>query len=669
MIGTHQLLSIERKVSPTTFALSLGLALTGIVTWLIDGHGVFVQFTVLAHVATALPFTVAIVFYSWLHFRRTIGFRRAGVLLSGLATTGFIVAVAATGLWMTYEGRPATQIWVYTVHVTVALVLCLLIGLHTILHFVSLPERRKADPFPSLPRGSSRMVITFNVALFCILGIASVLYATTTSPYAGLPVVADYAYPYGDHPFRPSQTETSSGMFVHVDQIAASHKCMSCHTGIAKQWLSSAHRQAASDPAYVTNIELLVENKGIAATRYCEGCHAPIALLTGELSDGGRHGGVSASPANVEGVSCMSCHGIESVVHLKGVASYRFAPANQYLFAQSQLPWLTRVHNLLVRVSPEQHRRDMARPLLREPALCATCHAQFMDKDMNNWGWVKMQDEYSSWLQSPFSGAQDEEFSAPTPVTCNDCHMPLITVDDPAKDANGRVRSHHFPGANTMLPLLSGDTAQLALTNDFLQSNKLRVNIDQPTRDDVPQTAFALEQQLRGGNETPFFLYLDEAADIKVVVSNHGVGHDFPGGTIDINEAWIEFLVVDAEGREVYVSGDTGPDSAVDESAHFYRSLAVDRNGNHVWKHDLFNMVGESFRRVVAAGESDIAEYRFDVPSWVKSPLTVTATLKYRKLNSRYARWALGEAYRPLPIVDMAWDSLSIPIKIRRQVR
>ncbi len=173
---------------------------------------------------------------------------------------------------------------------------------------------------------------------------------------------------------------------------------------------------------------------------------------------------------------------------------------------------------------------------------------------------------------------------------------------------------------------------------------------------------------MRNFEEAPFYQYLGEQAEIHVVVSNRGVGHDFPGGTIDINQAWIEFLVMDAEGELVFSSGTIDETNTVDNNAYFYRSLPVDRNGDLVWKHDLFNMVGESFRRVIKAGESDIVSYSFVVPSWAKSPLTVASTLKYRKLNDRYARWALKDQYVKIPVVDLTWDSLSIPVRIRKEV-
>jgi hypothetical protein len=101
--------------------------------------------------------------------------------------------------------------------------------------------------------------------------------------------------------------KTYNGKFIDKLQIANSLDCAQCHQDIAAQWYASIHRQAASDPTYVHNIELPSTKKEIAATRHCEGCHAPIAFLTGQLSEGGQHGGISGTEALNEGVNCMSC--------------------------------------------------------------------------------------------------------------------------------------------------------------------------------------------------------------------------------------------------------------------------------------------------------------------------------------------------------------------------
>jgi hypothetical protein len=536
---------------------------------------------------------------------------------------------------------------------------------------VLLPIKRKqveTQVFASLPTTSfSRfkkpllMIVLINI-------IATGLYALLPNPYSTEPVTKPYNYKYGEHPFRPSQTETYHHQFLDAKQIATSNDCASCHSDIAQEWHSSAHRQAASDRAYVTNISLLSDKKGIEATRYCEGCHAPIALLTGQLSKGGQHGGVKNTVANTEGIPCLGCHAINKAMHLKGVASYEYTPPSDYLFSAYDTGITKAIAHFLIRLKPEQHKLDMARPILKTPELCATCHAQFMDKDMNNWGWVKMQDDYSAWLDSPYSKQHEQIFANAQTTRCQDCHMPMISADDPSSNTEGMIRMHNFVGANTMLAMLANDHHQMQLTKDFLQANKMRVSIDNPERTDAVQTELPLDEKLRNQTETPYFYYLGETAKLRITVSNMGVGHDFPGGTADINEAWLAVRVTDASNQTVYDSGYLLPTNDVEPSAHFYRALAIDRKGQLVWKHDLFNRIGESYKKVIPSGKADVQDYEFTIPAWAKTPITVTATLKYRKLNDRYAKFALKELYQPIPIIDMARDSLVIPIKIKAPV-
>jgi hypothetical protein len=670
MTDPKQLLSRERQITPATAAVGLACSLTGVATWLLGGHSAWIQWSVLFHLLTGVGLTLLVLIYCYLHFRRTIGVRRATVLISGLVSLPLLIAFLGSGWRMLLVGQRESEHWVYLTHVISSLALVSVVALHVILHFWLLPERRRKRENESaalLPSKLWTSVLAFNLAVQVVILVATAIYNASQPPPDTSPAVADYEYSYGPHPFRPSQTETSHDGFVEPREIAESHRCATCHPDVAAQWIASAHREAASDQAYVTNVSLLAEKKGISATRYCEGCHGPVALLTGELSPGGVHAGISGSLGNLEGVPCMGCHGIASLVHLKGVASYEFAPATEHLFARSD-GWLpTRLHNWLLRVRPDQHRREVGRDLLSDPKVCAACHTQFMDKDMNGWGWVKMQDDYGAWLESPFSKQQEEDLANETSSRCQDCHMPLVQSNDPSADDEGMVRSHTFPGANTFLPILRGDHEHLEHTRSFLRSNRLRISIDPPSRADAVQDLRALDEELRDFEESPYYYYLEEEAQIRVAVSNHGVGHAFPGGTIDINEAWVEFLVMDASGEVVFESGGIDASNNVDPNAHFYRSLPIDRSGSLVWRHDLFNMVGESFRRVVPPGKSDLAEYKFRVPAWAKSPLTLSATLKYRKLNDRYARWALKDRYVEIPAIDMARDSLTIPLRIRRE--
>lgn len=664
--------SLDREkaiLSPGVLCLLLTL-ITAAGLLFSSAHSVWRQLMLLTHLLSATAFVLICLPYLPVHFRRTAFVRRPMLIVTGLLLMGALAALIGSGIAMVDQGLTRDLAWVGLLHQWMGIGLALLLIAHLADHALRMPERRVQQ--------NGRRFMTVDASLLQRAALGGLL---TTGLLVGLSVgladrtevqpaeaaVADYQLPYGEHPFRPSQTETVHGGFVSKAESGQSEDCANCHEDIYLQWQSSVHRQAASDPAYVTNINLLVDNKDIAAARYCEGCHAPVALLTGELSEGGEHGGIAGSMGNREGVSCRSCHGVYDMAHLKGVASYRYRPATPYLFENAENPVLRAVNHLLVRIDPEQHRTDLGNPLLADPKFCAGCHAQFMDEDMNDWGWVKMQDEYSAWLNSPFS-AHEKEFSGAEPVLCRDCHMPLVASSDPAAGADGLVRSHYFPGANTVLPLINGDEEQLERTLRYLQANNLRVTIDRPNREDSRQDQRTLDESIRGSGEAPFYAYLGEQVSLNVIVSNRGVGHDFPAGTIDLGEAWLELSVTDGSGRLVYQRGGLDAEGLLVADSHAYKSIPVDRGGKEVWKHDLFNMVGESFRRVIPAGESDLVDHAFTVPPWAKSPLTVSATLRYRKLNERYARFALGDDYQPVPVVDMAWDSLSIPLRIRSEV-
>jgi hypothetical protein len=669
---SKDLLSSEKRLSNWVNSTFVGVLVTGILCFALDIHNTFSQLNSLLHIGIGFAFSFIITPYFFVHFKRTLTFRRAHLIFSGLCLLLAFIIILYTGMYISYFGLTESTRFLLALHLYGAVAFVVILLTHILSHSVLFPKHRlkvQHNKFASYTHGNGKLVAIFNayVAVFIALVILVIeLGEQEDNPTSA--AIQPYTYDYGVHKFRPAQTETYDGNFQHYRDIADSQKCLNCHQEIGKEWLSSMHRLAAADPTYVTNIELLTANKGMAAARYCEGCHAPVALLTGQLTEGGFHGGTANTIAHAEGMSCMSCHGIQDLKHEKGNGSYIFKPMTDYLFGNSQNKLLSWLNSRLIKINPQQHRRDMANPLMQEPKICSSCHSQFMDVAMNNWGWVKMQDDFSAWVDSPYAQHHDIEFSTQDYTRCQDCHMPLVPSHDPSANSDGKARSHRFIAANTFVPKMRGDDTQFELTKAFLQSNKMRVVIDKPTRSDAFHSQFHIDESLRNMQETPFFYYLGETATIQIVVTNVGVGHNFPAGTIDINQAWIDFNVKDAHGVDIYSSGFIDENDYVDPTAYFYGSTPVDRNGEHVWKHDLFNMVGESFKRVIPSGDSDIVEYSFLIPAWAETPLTVHASLKYRKLNTKYARWALKEQYFSLPVIEMAWDSLQVPLKIKPRV-
>lgn len=638
---------------------------SGFLSYVIDWTDqTFAHWNTLGHAILGVFFIPAFLWYGLRHFLRAVSIRRYFVHISGVVLFSALLTLCATGLYIVLFGQAESKRWIYALHVYAGITVVCFLLLHVLIFYLNKKNNKNLSS-PRFLGFKTAKYIVFFVSLYALFIFSfTYLYDSFYVDHAVQePQVADYAYMYGHNPFLPSQTETPDNQFIHPRQIANSNRCGVCHQEIYQQWSASMHAQAASDPTYVKNVNLLESNKGIAATRYCEGCHAPVALLTGELSEGGQHGGVKDTLAHHEGVGCMACHGISRIVHLQGVASYAFQPDDSYLFADDPHPLARKLHNFLLRLSPGQHRADMARPVLHSAQLCATCHEQFMDKSMNDWGWVKMQDEYSAWLGSPFSGQTEQAFSHMNEQNCQSCHFELVAADDPSADAQGKIHSHRTPGANTAIPWLLGDAVQYETVKRFLQANKVLVSIDSPQRNDVAQSLQFVDESIRSLKEQPYFLYLGEQADIRVTTTNSLVGHNFPAGTTDINQAWIHFRAVDANNQLLYESGAIDGQGFLDTKAHVYQSIPIDRQGNHVWKHDLFQMVGDAYKKVIPSGKSDIVSYQFKVPYWAQGPITITASLQYRKFNQRYAKWALDLTDPALPVIEMSRDTLSIALR------
>lgn len=661
----------ERSKSKLAVIILFLATTSGFSTHLLPIDVVSRQWIYLLHVLIGIAVVIGLLLYVPMHFRRTLGMRKAALAVTGYLLAILFLALSVSGLHTILFGQSEALRWIHDLHVWLAYLIALFFCLHLLffaLNNKSLPPRTQPRAPIITDNGTLLGILVAHTILVPLVYGVSMIYRSNSPPVYSEAAVQPYELPYGQHPFRPSQTETPKGEFVKINTIARSNRCGVCHEQIFEQWQASMHAQAASDPAYVTNINLLAESRGLAATRYCEGCHAPVALLTGQLTRGGQHGGEPDTAANVEGVSCLGCHNISRAVHLRGVASYEFSPSQSYLFAYSDSLIATKLHNFLIRLQPAAHRLDMRAAVVSSPELCATCHVQFMDKDMNGWGWVKMQDEYTSWLNSRFSGQSQHTFSEQRPVACNDCHMPLMPMADPSANKRGLARSHRTIGANTAIPWLNGDTEQLQATKNFLRTNKVQVSIDVPSQLDATRSEQFTSEASRLGNESPPFVYLGEALAFKVTVSNAQVGHAFPGGTIDINQAWLWIRIVDAAGRAIFESGDLDSNNVVDTDAHFYRSVPFDRHGNEVWKHDLFNVIGHKYKKTIPPGEADVVDYWVVVPYWAKGPLSLSAVLRYRKFNARYARWALGDQYVDLPIVDMARSSLKLPVQLQPEV-
>ncbi|WP_281556418.1 multiheme c-type cytochrome [Thalassomonas sp. RHCl1] len=642
------------------------LSITGFVNWLFFPLPPFLeQLLSLIHTLAGFLFSLLFCFYILSHFRRTVGYRRPVILAIGLLLSLVIFYLVVSGYLLVFFGVLERLIWLKDSHLWLSLVTVFLLFAHVLSHYVTFPERRKLV----VPSRFVTLSPAINSTIFKTLTLTTVtaLLVLMLDNIAKPPVegvyIEDYQYNYGASPFAPSLAQTKNNEFIRKRDIAGSMACISCHQASGEQWLASAHRHAADDPAYVRNINLLQKSRGTSATRYCEGCHAPVALLTGQLTAGGQHAGMPGTAANFEGVGCMSCHGIRSITGAEGVGSYYFSPRSDYLFEHSSNPVLSFVNEQLIKLRPALHKQELLPGVQKTSQYCGSCHSQFMDKSMNNWGWVKMQDEYQAWAASKFNRGKEARLTHPENKQCQDCHMPKVTGQDMAADSEGKINSHYFVGANVMLARQFGNEELYQLTVDFLQQDKVNLTIA-PPKDKLSRQSFfyAGSEQSTGANY-PVAFYRGEQAQITLLVSNHGVGHNFPGGAIALKEAWIDLDIYDGAGLLVYSRGDLLANGEIEPLATVYKEVAIDRFGKEVWRHDLFDIVGRSYLNVIPSGSTDIVKFEFDIPDWATSPLSISATLKLRKLNQKYHDWVNEqEEVKGNPIVDIARDAIKVPL-------
>ena len=246
----------------------------------------------------------------------------------------------------------------------------------------------------------------------------------------------------------------------------------------------------------------------------------------------------------------------------------------------------------------------MLKPFFRTSEFCATCHKVSLDTRVNGYRWLRGQNEYDSWHDSGVSLNAARTFYLPdTKRVCQDCHMPLeeaVAGDVSARD--GYVKSHRFLAVNTALPYIRGDEETIARIEEFLQDEKLSVDVFALHHQEEAHYALDKSQPvLVPGGEYTF----------DVVVRNKGVGHTFPGGTNDSNEGWLEVSVVSDDDAVLALNGAVQDDGHVDPGAHFYKALMVDAEGQAIHRRNAQDIVTAVYVRTIGPGTADVAHYSF----------------------------------------------------------
>jgi Flp pilus assembly protein TadD len=490
----------------------------------------------------------------------------------------------------------------------------------------------------------------------------------------------------GDGPkgkFFPSSAQTKGGVNIPAKYFMQSQACERCHEDIYKQWNSSAHHFSSfNNQWYRKSIEYMQDVAGVRSSKWCAGCHDPSLLFSGMFDTPIRQ--IEDTPAAKAGLSCLMCHSIVQVKSTMGQGDFTLEYPKLHELAASENPLVRRLHDFVVNLNPEPHRRTFLKPFMRTQVaeFCATCHKVHLDVPVNRYRWVRGFNEYDNWQASGVSGQGARSFYYPAnPMMCADCHMPQVASKD-AGNVNGFVHSHRFPGANTAVPTANEDAQQLETSIRFLQDKQLTVDIFavSPAGKENAEAAAGggakpeLSTTFAVGEEAEILTPTGAAGEVRpitaplgavdagvrrgddvrvdVVVRTRKVGHFFPGGTVDAFDVWLELQAVDEKGQTIFWSGKVEDDGKgpVEKGAHFYKSLLIDAHGNPINKRNAWANRATMYAHLIPPGAADTAHFRLHIPDHAGEKITLHAKLNYRKFmwwNTQFAYAGVEDPGKP----------------------
>lgn len=501
------------------------------------------------------------------------------------------------------------------------------------------------------------------LAIALVLGVAGVVFSIPAAVKAGTEadaaaaarqayhdrVETKYNNRFGkENPFLPSLATTDNGQFLDPKSFPTAEYCGHCHQETHAQWRQSAHSNANRVPYYLRNVGLLNAEKGIEFSRHCEGCHDPIALVSGALTQAGP----KKRPYDQDGVTCMVCHSIQRV-DTRGTGSYVMGvPA---VLVDEDGKAITRpVSDGEILAHLDRHSKAVMKDFYKTAEYCSSCHKAALPRTLNDYKWQRAMSPYDEWQNSSFAKQSPLPFYVKDSVsTCQTCHMqrePLKTVDYGAK--KGQLASHRWLGANTVIPKIYGFDEQAARVVEFLRNSVFNVDIFALERGEAAEGS--VPQQIAAPlGSGKFSVAPGELLTADVVIQNKGIAHSHVPEQRDMYESWVQFTIKDATGAVISESGFIKPGGELDESAHSFTNRLINVKGGLNDLHQVWNNRVVAYNNTIQSGRSQLVRYAFRMPDAARGPVTLTATVKYRRFNQHFMDFGMSKHYE-MPIVDMA---------------
>ena len=426
---------------------------------------------------------------------------------------------------------------------------------------------------------------------------------------------------------KADQTKAIHGKNIHIDRFISHETCAECHSEIFEQWKNSMHNLSHKDPVYLRVAHFLrkglTDANEIEEAESCVKCHTPIGYMTGYISK------TSDSLSNIpeiatHGIQCDYCHSAKSVLqsynngliiepgHGEDDPGIKYGPFDDAI--------------------PDFHEAQYSE-LHTGSEFCGTCH----DVKHVVFG-TDIETTYTEWKNSPYNS--DDPAKA---VSCQGCHMyqrPGIpaTGSSPRPANPGaateyseerpHIFTHYFIGGNSYVPGLMANGVKPQMAVERLQN------------------AASLTVDKEGLNRKK----------LSVTVSNTGAGHSIPTGISNLRQVWLEITLQNKNESTVFHMGIPDERHELPENTVIFNTVFGDEKGRKVFNIAKARQILSDKR--IKAKES--VTRLIDLPFVPAKDSLLTVRLLYRSMPAKLLNMLPGEAFKPLPIVEMTKVQIKI---------
>ena len=102
---------------------------------------------------------------------------------------------------------------------------------------------------------------------------------------------------------------------------------------------------------------------GVKPSKWCAGCHDPALLYSGMFDAPIKQ--IVDRPEARAGLGCMMCHSIAHVKSTMGQGDFMLEYPTLHELAASKSPVVRWLHDYVINLNPEPHRRVFLKPFMR----------------------------------------------------------------------------------------------------------------------------------------------------------------------------------------------------------------------------------------------------------------------------------------------------------------